>query len=169
MKKWFLILIIALVWSASFSQDIVQTDNEVSSPENITDAALESISGEKGKKRDWRRFRNLFWPTAQLNAVFHKGDSAWLKIHTLDEFIERAGTWYEDNGFREIRLKNEVDQFGNIAHVFQSYSASVYDGKEVQRGINSYQLTFVNDRWWIINLIWDSETNKSKIPEKYLK
>jgi hypothetical protein len=143
-------------------------EKDVSSIDGITSAILESISGKKNEKRDWIRFRNLFWPTAQLNAVFHKGDSSWLKINTIDEFISLAGTWYEDNGFKEYKFKNKIDQFGNIAQVFQSYGATLADGKEIERGVNSYQLAFINNRWWIINVVWDSETDKNKIPKHFL-
>lgn len=142
---------------------------DVSSIENIVSAALASISGDIGEERDWDRFRHLFLPTAQLNAVFHKEDSSWVKVNTIDEFIEKAGTWYVDNGFREYVLKNNIDRFGHIAHVFQSYGASTENDGEIERGINSYQLVFDNGRWWIVNLIWDSEREHMKIPDMYLK
>jgi hypothetical protein len=144
-------------------------DKDVSSIDGITTAILESISGDKDEKRDWKRFRKLFWPTAQLNAIFHKGDSTWLKVNTIDEFVSLAGTWYEDNGFKEYKFKNKTEIFGDIAHVFQSYGASLADGKEIERGVNSFQLAFVDKRWWIVNLIWDSETDKHKLPKDFLK
>jgi len=144
-------------------------DKDVESKENIVNAILESISGDKGVKRDWDRFRNLFLPTAQLNAVFHRKDSSFVRISTVREFIDKAGTWYVDNGFHEYALKNKIDSFGNIAHVFQSYGAKLADGKEIERGINSFQLVYNNSRWWIVNLIWEGETETVKLPRKYLK
>lgn len=141
---------------------------DVETPENIVTAVLESISGDKGEERDWARFRNLFLPTAQLNAVFHRNDSSWVKINTISEFIDKAGTWYIDNGFHEYAYKNKVDVFGNIAHVFQSYGASIANEGEIERGINSFQLVYDKGRWWIVNLIWDSETETVKIPDQYL-
>jgi hypothetical protein len=142
-------------------------DKDVSSIENIAEAMLHAISGEKGQKRDWKRFENLFLPTAQLNAAFHNGDSSWVKVNTLKEFIDKAGTWYEDNGFKEYSFKNKIDSFGNIAHVFQSYGAEFSGGKE--KGINSLQFVYDKDRWWIVNVLWDSETVKDKIPKEYLE
>lgn len=167
--KIFIIATLTLLTSARLSGQILTTDKDVSSIENITTAALESISGDKGEKRDWKRFRKLFWPTAQLNAIFHKGDSTWLKINTIDEFVSLAGTWYEDNGFKEYKFKNKIEKFGDLAHVFQSYGASLADGKEIERGVNSFQLAFVDNRWWIVNLIWDSETDKHKLTKGFLK
>lgn len=141
----------------------------MSSIENIVGAVLESISGEKDIARDWDRFRNLFLPTAQINAVFYKSDSAWMKTHTVDEFVQMAGTWYEDNGFEEYLYKNEIDTFRNIANVFQSYGAKLQGGPEIERGINSFQLVYLQDRWWIVNLIWDSENEQYRIPATYLE
>ena len=40
---------------------------------------------------------------------------------------------------------------------------------EEARGINSYQLVYFEKRWWIANLLWTLETDKAKIPKKYLR
>lgn len=155
-KETTVLLAILFLSTASFSQSNNEYEKDVSSIENITEAMLASISGEKGQKRDWRRFENLFLPTAQLNAIFNKGDSSWLKVNTLEHFIDKAGTWYEDNGFREYAISNKVEKFGNIAHVFQTYGAEYQGGKET--GVNSIQLAYDKGRWWIVNVIWDSES-----------
>jgi hypothetical protein len=167
--KIFITVTLTLLTFTLLSGQNPTTDGDVSSIEGITTATLQSISGDKGEKRDWKRFRKLFWPTAQLNAIFHKGDSTWLKINTIDEFVSLAGTWYEDNGFREYKFKNKTETFGDLAHVFQPYGASLEDGKEIERGVNSFQLAFVNNRWWIVNLIWDSETDKHKLTKDFLR
>lgn len=166
------ILLLCFVLNALFASAQPTHDryaSDVASIENIVSAVLASISGDTGIERDWNRFRNLFLPSAQLNAVFHRKDSTWVKVNTLDEFISKAGTWYVDNGFHEYAIKNQIDSFGNIAHVFQSYGAKTETAGEMERGINSFQLVFDQGRWWIVNLIWDSETDQAKIPEKYLK
>ena len=151
-----------------FSQEIKTYEADTESIESIVSAVLQTISGEKGEKRDWDRFQNLFLPTAQLNAVFHRNDSSWIAVNTIKEFIDKAGTWYIDNGFSEYAFKNQIDSFGNIAHVFQSYGAKTADDGEIERGINSYQLVYDKGRWWIVNLLWDSETKHTKIPDKYM-
>jgi hypothetical protein len=43
-----------------FSQSKNQYDQYVSSISTISEAILQSLSGKKGEKRDWERFRNLF-------------------------------------------------------------------------------------------------------------
>ena len=37
------------------------------------------------------------------------------------------------------------------------------------RGINSIQLMYDNKRWYVINIFWMQESEKTKIPNKYLK
>lgn len=37
-----------------------------------------------------------------------------------------------------------------------------------EKGINSNQLIYLKNRWWIANMIWTFETKESKILEKYL-
>jgi len=169
MKAFQLIFFFALLSPCMAQSTIDKYSSDTKSVESAVTAALACISGDKGAARDWERFRNLFLPTAQLNAVFHKNDSTWVSVNSLDDFIVKAGTWYVDNGFHEYAIKNQIDIFGNIAHVFQSYGAKTEDDGEIGRGINSYQLAFDKGRWWIVNLIWDSETEEIKIPEKYLK
>ena len=158
-----------LLVSFSLYSQKKQYADDVTSPEAISEAILKSISGNKGEKRDWTRFRNLFLPSAQLNAVYHQNDSTWLKVNSIETFIQLAGTWYEENGFKEYSFKIKIEKFGNISHVFQSYGASLADGKEIERGVNSFQLVFLEGRWWIVNLLWDSETKSSKLPKELLK
>lgn len=157
-----LILFLAI---PSFAVAQTNTD-DTSSPTNITEAVLDVISGEKGEARNWDRFRNLFLPTAQLNAVFHRADSSFVRVTSLDDFIERAGTWYEDNGFTEYSIKSEVEEYGHIASVFQTYGSTFPGGTE--RGINSYQLVYDKGRWWVANLLWEGESEEYPLPEKYL-
>lgn len=164
-----LIILLVGVGLDLFCQDKKKYAEDVSSISNISEAILNSISGPKGEKRDWTRFRNLFLPTAQLTAVFHNQDSSWIQINSLDKFIQLAGSWYEENGFREYSFKTKVEKFGNIAHVFQSYGVSLDDGKEIERGMNSFQLAFHQNRWWIVNVIWDSETKQHPLSKDYLK
>jgi hypothetical protein len=35
------------------------------------------------------------------------------------------------------------------------------------RGINSFQLFHDGERWWIVNIYWQHESTKHRLPEKY--
>jgi len=57
-----------------------------------------------------------------------------------------------------------------VAHVFSAYQFSLEKGGEIKaRGINSIQLVKNEGRWYIANVIWDTETDKEKIPLEYLR
>jgi hypothetical protein len=36
------------------------------------------------------------------------------------------------------------------------------------RGINSFQLFYDGNRWWIVNIFWQQESAQDPIPEEYL-
>ena len=75
-----------------------------------------------------------------------------------------------DNGFYEVELHRDVEQFGNIAHVFSTYESyrSKDDTEPFMRGINSIQMLYDGKRWWIINVYWMQESEEHPIPQKYL-
>jgi hypothetical protein len=41
-------------------------------------------------------------------------------------------------------------------------------GNQFQRGINSFQLMFDGERWWVVSIMWEAEAPNRPIPEKYL-
>ena len=42
------------------------------------------------------------------------------------------------------------------------------DPEPFMRGINSIQLFYDGNRWWIVNIFWQQESVEDPIPEKYL-
>ena len=89
---------------------------------------------------------------------------------TPQEYIESSGKWLFENGFHEVGIKNTTEIFGNIAHVFSSYESfrNKSDKIPFMRGINSIQMMYDNERWYIINIFWMQESEKNQIPIKYL-
>ncbi|MFT7665504.1 MAG: hypothetical protein ACI87A_003742, partial [Planctomycetota bacterium] len=64
----------------------------------------------------------------------------------------------------------KVEQFGHIAHVFSTYESVAEPGGEpFDRGINSFQLMRDENRWWVITIYWDRESEANPIPAKYLE
>lgn len=126
-------------------------------------------TGEKGKVRNWEAFRNLFLPTATFTVLYH--DEAFptpSETVTLDQFIELMHYAYYDKGYIEYELGKVVNEYNGIANVFQSVYQKDSGGVE-GRAINSYQLLYFNDRWWVANLVWTTDSNGIEVPEKYLK
>ena len=57
-----------------------------------------------------------------------------------------------------------------VAQVFSAY-ASRRDASEpdpYSRGMNSIQLVFDGERWWIVSVMWDREDAEHPIPDSLL-
>jgi hypothetical protein len=152
-------------WPAAQPQD-------VRSIAAIVDALYDVISGPKGQERDWNRMRSLFLPDARLvpsraDRNAHRTDAVFL---TLDGYIQRASPRMTAEGFFEHGIHNDVQQFGNIAHVWSTYESrhAAGDARPFDRGINSIQLLKSGIRYYIVEILWDSETPVSPIPQEYL-
>ncbi|MGZ4815450.1 MAG: hypothetical protein ACXVZV_08580 [Terriglobales bacterium] len=69
----------------------------------------------------------------------------------------------------EREIHRVTERFGNIAHVWSTYeSRRTPDGPVIARGINSIELFWDGNRWWIANAIWDQETPTKAIPKEFL-
>jgi hypothetical protein len=145
---------------------------DVSSIDAIVGALYDVISGRKGQQRDWDRMRSLFLPDGRLipsraDRETHRADAVILSI---EGYIERSSLNMTTNGFFERGIHNEVEQFGNIAHIWSTYESrhASTDAQPFARGINSIQLLKSGDRYYIVQILWDSETPATPIPPKYL-
>jgi hypothetical protein len=144
---------------------------DVKSPEAIVNAVYSAISGAKGQSRDWDRMRSLFVPDARLipstTGKDGHNDAVFL---TIDGYIARSSGRMTADGFFEHSIHNEMEQFGNIVQIWSTYESrhNLEDEKPFARGINSFQLLKDGDRYWVVNIFWDSESPTKPIPAKYL-
>ncbi|HEY6413267.1 MAG TPA: hypothetical protein VIX42_06250 [Edaphobacter sp.] len=145
---------------------------DVNSVDAIITALYNVISGPKGQPRDWDRMRSLFLPSARLIPARAAKDSnhADALLLAIDDYIARSSGTMTTNGFFERGIRNEVQQFGNIVHIWSTYESrhNADDATPFARGINSFQLLKDGDRYWIVNILWDSERPNNPIPSKYL-
>ena len=129
------------------------------------------ISGEKGEERNWELFSFLFHKEAKLIPSGNNRQGVnGVRFMTQEQYINTSGKWLLENGFFEKEIGRTVDQFGNIAQVFSSYESfkSKKDTNPFMRGINSIQLFYDGNRWWILNVFWQGETKEQTIPKKYI-
>ena len=150
----------------------VAKPEDVHSIDAIVNALYSVISGPKGQARDWDRMRSLFLPDGRLiparaDRDTHRADAIILSI---DGYIERSSPTMTASGFFERGIHNDVEQFGNIAHVWSTYESrhDSSDAMPFARGINSIQLLKSGDRYYIIEVVWDSERPGNSIPPQYL-
>lgn len=143
----------------------------VTSLDQILENLYAVISGEKGEARDWDHFRYLFHPEAKLIPSGQRKDgSIGVQFWTVEDYISKAGDYLVQQGFYELEIHRETDSFGNMTQVFSTYESyhSAGDAQPFSRGINSIQLMFDGERWWILNIYWTAESDANPIPERYL-
>ncbi len=133
---------------------------DVASVDAITAALYAVISGPAGAKRDWNRLRSLFRPEGRMVPVVPRKEGGYATVVlTVEDYIARSGPRIEVEGFFERETFKRVERYQNIAHVFSGYDGRVTaDGPVIMKGVNSFQLMFDGQRWWIANLIWDGTT-----------
>jgi hypothetical protein len=144
---------------------------DVATLDAILAAVYDSISGAKGKARNWDRFRSLFVPGARLIPTFKRPTGEiTTRVLTPEEFITSSGKFMEEQGFFEQSIANHVETFGNIAQVFSVYEGrhDTADPKPFVRGINSIQLMNDGKRWWVVTIFWQPEDAANPLPQKYL-
>jgi hypothetical protein len=145
--------------------------SDVDSVDHILAAVYDVISGPAGK-RDWDRFRSLFYPGARLipSNRNDKGEIA-ARVLTPDQYVERGQAFFSKEGFFERTTANRVESWDHIAHVWSTYESrhAADDAKPFARGINSFQLLNDGSRWWILSIYWEAEDAAHPVPEKYLK
>jgi hypothetical protein len=120
----------------------------------------EVISGPPGQKRDFDRMRSLFAPGATLKAIGPKG----LHGGSLEDYISRNRDILEKKGFTERELDRRVEVWGGLASVWSSYDGRTADGSFRERGINSFQLVKIDDKWLVASILWQEETPSNPLP-----
>ncbi|WP_299335559.1 hypothetical protein [uncultured Psychroserpens sp.] len=167
-----LILALCLISVSAFSQETQDYSKNVATIDSTLETLYAVISGDKGEDRNWELFKQLFHEDAKLIPTGKTKDGTHAATFmTPDGYIERAGPWLVENGFHEVEINRKTQTFGNITQVFSTYESfrSKNDTEPFMRGINSIQLLNDGERWWIINIYWQQETEDNPIPEVYLK
>jgi len=167
-----MVILFCITIKATAPTDSIPADsNDVSSPEAIVAAVYDVISGSAGQKRNWDRMRTLFVPDARMIPTGKRptGESA-RTVLTVEDYITKSGPFLEGGGFFETEIGKKTEQFGDIVHVFSTYESkrTLKDEKPFARGINSFQLWYDGKRWWVITILWQSESRDTPIPQKYI-
>ena len=136
------------------------------------------ISGGAGVERDWDRMRTMFAPNARLSAMVPRRQNdtvttphPTMVMMSVEDYIQRSGPMLMRDGFFERELHQEIERYGNVAHVWSTYESRLHapDSAVVDRGINSFQLVYGDGRWWVYSILWHSErAGAGTIPDRYL-
>ncbi|MBT8218988.1 MAG: hypothetical protein KJP00_04155 [Bacteroidia bacterium] len=171
MNKLIWVVIFCVSAFVAMAQEKANYDEDVQSEDNIIAALYGSISGDKGIKRDWDRFRNLFTPDALLvpSGKNQEGKMGY-RIMTAEDYITNSGKWLEENGFHEVEIHRKTETYGSLVHIWTTYESyqSKAETEPFARGINSIQLMNDGDRWWIMQIYWLGESKDLPLPAQYL-
>jgi hypothetical protein len=178
-----LAILVALWWLISIS-GLAQAQNsqtpdatappqaapgDVDTVEHIMSAVYDTISGPAGP-RNWDRFRSLFYADARM-IPSHRDAAGKIGANTLtvEQYIQRAQSFFDKEGFFEMAVANRIENWDHIAHVFSTYESHHAKGdKPFARGINSFQLLYDGTRWWVLTIYWEGEDPGHPLTEKYL-
>jgi len=165
MKKLAISLLMLATAGSAFAQQARPTD--VGSVEGVIGALYDTISGPAGQPRDWDRLRSLFRPDGHMIVQ----SPTKTTVLSVEDYIGRVTPMFAKDGFYESEISRNTEQFGQIAHVFSTYQSrhAPGDAAPFQRGINSIQLINDGQRWWVQSLVWQAETEKYPLPDRYLK
>lgn len=169
MRKLASLLVLALAAGSALAQGARPAD--VASVDSIVAALYDTISGPAGKARDWDRLRSLFRADGRM--VVHsmnKEGALNTRVLSIEDYIARTTPVFAKEGFYESELARKSEEFGQMAHVFTTYEARRAPGEQpFVRGINSIQLVNDGQRWWISQLLWQPESDRNPLPERYLR
>jgi hypothetical protein len=166
MKFKSLLILLFLFISYSVNAQKTVDSTVVKSTDGITKEILHILSGKKGEERNWDWFKQLFLPEVSFTVVINRKDKETIiRTLSLEEFIKSSTENSKQSSFHEIEIGKKTEEYNGIAHVFQTYKATAENFEE--EGINSIQLIYKNDRWWVSHIMWTSNRNGVNIPEKY--
>ena len=140
---------------------------DVETIDGIINAYYDVISGPAEQPRDWKRDLSLHHPDALVIVTGKSKDNKpYIVTQNLSEYHRSFGI--PKVGFWEYEIKRETQKFGNLTHVWSTYETKKEkNGPVTERGINSIQLYYDGNRWWILSWMFDSERADNPIPKKY--
>ena len=138
---------------------------DVETIESILAAFYDCISGPAGP-RDWDRERHLWAPGARLMPTSPREDGGHaVEIFDKEGYIASRAQIFAEADFFEKEIDRRILRFGNIAQVWSTFEGRrAPDGEIIVRGINSVQLYYDGDRWWLLTALWDKERPGHPLP-----
>ncbi len=141
-------------------------ENDVKTIDALMKASYEVVSGEKGTKRQWDRDNYLHHHKA-VYSYFSREKNKQV-YYTLQEFHKETDDMVFHTDFYENEINREIRVFGNVAQIWSTYETRLVKGGKVERrGINSVQLIYENNRWYIISWTFCGESDDNIIPKTF--
>ncbi|CAM3054773.1 hypothetical protein [Flavobacterium frigoris] len=141
---------------------------DVATIDGLMKTFYEVVSGEAGEKRQWERDFSIHNPNAIYSYMSNANGEFKQVTLTVKDFHKETDDMVVNSAFYETEINREVKVFGNIANVWSTYETRLEkNGFVARRGINSVQLFYANNKWEIISLVFDRETENNRIPQPF--
>ena len=169
LTSFLVILAMAAPLHAQGQERTLPLPQDVETLDGIIKAYYEVVSGPAGESADRARDESIHHPAALVGMTgVDRDGNPTVNTMTLGEYHDRSGG-PRRQGFYEWEIHRVVERFGQVAHVWSTYAASAEPNGEVHsRGINSIQLYYDGERWWIMSWVYDNERPGHPIPPEYL-
>lgn len=142
---------------------------DVGSIDSIIAAFYDVISGPAGQPRQWARDRSLYIAGVKFVSLDVRDGRPVAAVMDHQQFVDRTDAAFVRDGFFEREIHRVTHRFGNLAHVFSTYEMRrTRDGPVFGRGVNSIELIWDGQRWWIAAAVWDDERPDNPIPSELL-
>ncbi len=135
---------------------------EDSTARTQVDAALRTYY-RRFSSRDWRQFRQSFWPGAVISTRWTPPGARGprVDVQALEEFIRRApGGPGRLAVFSSSPVQVHVRSYGGLADawvIYRARSGRTRDSVEVFHGVDAFQLARHDGQWRIVSLTFTRE------------
>ena len=133
---------------------------DLTSLDGILSAFYEGVSGPVGFAWDREAQRALYRPGAPLVRLTRGADGrARPTVMDVDSHMDGSAEYLASTPFHEAEVERRTERFGDLAHVWSRYEArhAPDDPEPIFGGVNSIQLYWDGERWWITAVIWQNE------------
>jgi hypothetical protein len=166
--------VIALIWAglgphmgAAAHAQTPSADEAFHTAEGVVTELYRLVTTEAGSTPDWDRVRSLFIDEAVI--VLRTSRTA-TTVFSVDGFVNDFVTFIEranvkETGFTEKILRTKPTVFGDMAHVWVLYEASIPGSpRPPQQGVDSFSLIKRDGRWWIAAVTNEIPTPTRPVP-----
>lgn len=138
-----------------------QDQQEISA---LIDRMLASLCWSPDQAPDWDAFQSVFHEDARLYPSARPVNPS-----EIGAFVERM-TAQRDNGslvhFDELKLKDTIHVFGNVAIAFSAYQSTI-NQSSVSKGLNALLLVKEDGAWRCVGMAWENDTADHPLPPEY--
>jgi hypothetical protein len=149
---------------------IAPRPQDVATLDGIISAFYDVVSGPAGQPRQWSRDRTLYVPGVLfISTEVGKDGKPYHQIMSHQQFVDRSDASVVSQGFYEQEIHRVTTRYGTIVHVMSTYvERRTLNGPLIGRGVNSLEILYDKNRWWIVCDLWDEERPGNPLPKDLL-